>query len=99
MGFLGIGPWEILLIIILALIVLGPGKLTDFARTLGKTVRAIRKYSTDLTTAVTRELDKVDDESKLSPPKEVKTSQPPSASNNRGKKAGINGPTDPERHP
>jgi sec-independent protein translocase protein TatA len=57
MGFLGIGPWEILLIIILALIVLGPGKLTDFAKSLGKTVRAIRKYSTDLTTAVTRELE------------------------------------------
>ena len=57
MGFLGIGPWEILLIIILALIVLGPSKLTDFARTLGKVVRAIRKYSSDLTTAVTRELD------------------------------------------
>ena len=78
MGFLGIGPWEILLIIILALIVLGPGKLTDFARSLGKAVRAIRKYSTDLTTAVTRELDVTKEE----PPKkeEDKQSNPPSAS-------------------
>lgn len=95
MGFLGIGPWEILLIIILALIVLGPGKLTDFARTLGKTIRAIRKYGTDLTTAVTRELDKAQEE----PPKEEKLSQPPSASNEQGPKAGINGPTEREGHP
>ena len=95
MGFLGIGPWEILLIIILALIVLGPGKMTDFARTLGKTVRAVRKYSTDLTTAVTRELDKAQEE----PPKEEKQSQPPSASSNEGPKAEITGPTDRERHP
>jgi len=90
MGFLGIGPWEILLIIILALIVLGPGKLTDFARTLGKTVRAIRKYSTDLTTAVTRELDSDKEE----PPKDKdKQSKPPSASSEEGTKS------DPERQP
>ncbi|MBN1176843.1 MAG: twin-arginine translocase TatA/TatE family subunit [Dehalococcoidales bacterium] len=89
MGFLGIGPWEILLIIILALIVLGPGKLTDFAKTLGKTVRAIRKYSTDLTTAVTRELDS----DKKEPPKEERKIQPPSATSEEGPKS------DTERQP
>ena len=57
MGFLGIGTGEILLILILALIILGPGKLTEFARKMGKTVRAIRKATNDLTTSVTRELD------------------------------------------
>ena len=88
MGFLGIGSWEILLIIVLALILLGPGKLTSFARTLGKTVRAIRKYSTDLTTAVTRELDSTPEE----PPKEEKQSPPPSASSEPDPKA------DRERH-
>ncbi len=95
MGFLGIGPWEILLILILALIVLGPGKLTDFARTLGKTVRAIRKYSTDLTTTVTRELDKAREE----PPEEEKQSKPPPASNEQGTKAGTTRHNDQERHP
>lgn len=97
MGFLGIGPWEILLIFILALIVLGPGKLTDFAKSLGKIIRAIRKASADLTTAVTRELEKTEDES--TPPKTEKQSQTPSASSNQGPKAGITGPTDRERHP
>ena len=88
MGFLGIGPWEILLIIILALIVLGPGKLTDFARTLGKTVRAIRKYSTDLTTAVTRELDSTKEEL---PKDKDKQSKSPSATSKDEPKS------DPER--
>jgi sec-independent protein translocase protein TatA len=62
MGFSGIGIWEILLILIVALIVLGPGKLPGVARTLGKALRAIKKASADLTTAVTRELDVTQDE-------------------------------------
>ena len=70
MGFLGIGTWEILLILILALIILGPGKLTEFARTLGKTVRAIRKASAELTTTVTRELNVTENEPPPSQPKE-----------------------------
>ncbi|MCK4274699.1 MAG: twin-arginine translocase TatA/TatE family subunit [Dehalococcoidales bacterium] len=96
MGFLGIGSWEILLIIVLALIVLGPAKLTDFARTLGKTVRAIRKASTDLTSAVNRELDSIQEE----PTKEEKQSQPPSPdASEQGPEAEKTGPTDRERHP
>jgi Tat protein translocase TatB subunit len=54
--FFGIGGWEILLILIVALIVLGPGKLPEIARNIGKTVRALRKTTSDLTSAVTREL-------------------------------------------
>jgi sec-independent protein translocase protein TatA len=87
MGFLGIGPWEILLIIVLALIVLGPNKLTSFARTLGKTVRAIRKYSNDLTTAVTRELDKAKEE----PPKEKDKDKTPSTSDEKAPKSDPEG--------
>jgi Tat protein translocase TatB subunit len=57
MDFFGIGPWELLLILVVALIVVGPGKLPEIARTLGKTMRAIRKVSSELTTAVTREME------------------------------------------
>ena len=45
MDFFGIGAWEILLILVVALIVIGPGKLPGIARTLGKTMRVIRKAS------------------------------------------------------
>ena len=61
MGFFGIGTWEILLILVLALIIWGPGKLPEIARTLGKTVRALKKASFDLTNAVTKEIEEKGD--------------------------------------
>src|SRR4030042_319145 len=81
MDFLGIGPGEILLILILALVIFGPGKLTEIARTLGKTVRAIRKASSDLTTTVTRELETT--QKKPSPPqtKNAKSEEAPLTTN------------------
>jgi len=57
MGFLDMGTLEILLILVVALIIWGPGKLPEIARMLGKTVRTLRKATFDLTTAVTKELD------------------------------------------
>jgi sec-independent protein translocase protein TatA len=57
MDFFGIGPWEVVLILIVALLVIGPGKIPGIARTLGRTVRAIRQTGSELTTAVTRELE------------------------------------------
>ncbi|MFC1943035.1 twin-arginine translocase TatA/TatE family subunit [Chloroflexota bacterium] len=57
MGFLDMGLPEILLILIVALIIWGPGKLPDIARNLGKTIRAFRKATADLTTTITKELD------------------------------------------
>jgi len=57
MDFLGVGGWEILLILVIALIIWGPGKLPEIARTLGKIVRALRKASFDFTTAVTKEIE------------------------------------------
>ena len=69
MDFLGIGPLELLLILIVTLIIFGPGKLPEMARTLGKTMRAIRKASSELTTAVTRELEASEKTTSISQPK------------------------------
>ena len=57
MDFLGIGGWEVLLILVIAVIVMGPGRMAEIGRTLGKTVRALKKATFDLTTQVTRELE------------------------------------------
>jgi len=57
MGFLDMGTLEIILILVVALIIWGPGKIPEIARTLGKTLRTLRKVTYDLTTAVTKELD------------------------------------------
>jgi len=79
MGFLGIGTGEILLILILALIVLGPGRIPEIARTLGRTIRAIKKASADLSTTVTRELETTRNEPP--PASQDKTGEAPSAIN------------------
>jgi TatA/E family protein of Tat protein translocase len=46
-----IGPGELIVILIIALVVLGPGKLPDVASSLGKSVREFRRAATDLTDA------------------------------------------------
>ena len=57
MDFFGIGAGEIILILILALIIWGPKRLPEIARTLGRTVRALKKATYDLTSQVTKEID------------------------------------------
>ena len=47
-----IGPFELLLVLILALLILGPGKLPEVGNALGKTIREFRKASTDVEEAV-----------------------------------------------
>jgi sec-independent protein translocase protein TatA len=59
MDFFGIGFGEILLIIIIALIIFGPGKIPEIARTIGRITRSLRKATTDLTTSLTKEVDTV----------------------------------------
>jgi len=57
MEFFGMGAGEILLILFLALIIWGPHKIPEIARTLGKAMRTLKKASFDLSTTVTKELD------------------------------------------
>ena len=48
MDFFGIGPAEILLILLLAFIVLGPKKLFELSREAGKTIRELSHHVSDL---------------------------------------------------
>ena len=67
MEFFGMGPLEIIVILVVALIAFGPGRLPQLARNLGKGVRAFRKATMDLTTEVTREFDELDKAEKEPP--------------------------------
>ena len=99
MGFSGIGIWEILLILVVALLVLGPNKLPGIARTLGKTVRTIKKASTDLTTTLTREVELTNDKPSPPTPKEesnVKTGETPSSASNTNTPDQNDQPANPE---
>ncbi len=62
MEFLGMGPMEILVVLIVSLIAVGPGKLPEFARNLSKGIRALRKATTDLTKEFTDELKELENE-------------------------------------
>jgi sec-independent protein translocase protein TatB len=44
----GLDLWEFLIILVVALIVVGPKRLPEVARTLGKTMRELRRASNDL---------------------------------------------------
>jgi sec-independent protein translocase protein TatB len=56
MDFLGVGPLELLVILIIALIVVGPERLPQIAQSIGKTVRDLRAMSQGFTTEWQREL-------------------------------------------
>jgi len=64
MDFFGIGLGEVILILIVALIIWGPKRLPEIARTIGRTMRAFKKATYDLTSQVTRELDIKETDSK-----------------------------------
>lgn len=48
MDFMGIGAMELLLILVVAFIFLGPNKMVDAARTLGKIVQEFRRTTSEL---------------------------------------------------
>ena len=47
-----IGPGELLLVLAIALLVIGPGRLPDVGAALGKSIREFRKASTEVQEAV-----------------------------------------------
>jgi sec-independent protein translocase protein TatA len=46
------GPWELILLLVIVLIIFGPGKLPDIGQAVGKGIREFRKASSDLEESV-----------------------------------------------
>ncbi len=57
MDFFGMGPLEILLVLVIALIIFGPGKLPEIGAGLGKAVREFRRATTEMTRDFVREIE------------------------------------------
>ena len=51
----GIGPVELIIVLVIALLVLGPGKLPDVGAALGKSIREFRKAASDVQEATSLE--------------------------------------------
>lgn len=60
MDFLGIGPFELLLILVLAFLFFGPEKLPGMAAKAGRLYRKLKKASTDFSKSFTDELSAYD---------------------------------------
>jgi len=56
MNFLGVGPLEVALVVIVAVIVLGPERIPGVAVQLARAVRYMRGYATDATADIRKEL-------------------------------------------
>ena len=57
-----IGPTELLVILLIALIVFGPKRLPEVGRTVGKSLREFRKATTDIKNELNLGLDDDDDD-------------------------------------
>ena len=82
----GIGMPELLLILAVALIVLGPKKLPEMARTLGRGLAEFRRTTDDVKREMQAAADEVD-----APPSGDETNTDPSG---EGEPAGTESPTD-----
>jgi len=57
MDFLGMGWFEILIVALVALLVLGPEKLPGYARQIGKFIRQFRKVTSGVSREITKAMD------------------------------------------
>jgi len=62
MNFLDMGILEIVVILLVAILIFGPGRIPEIARQLGRGLRAFRRVTTDLTKEFTKALDTEDKE-------------------------------------
>lgn len=49
MGFMGLGPAELFIILVIAVVVFGPGKLPELGNSLGKSIKEFRKATSEFT--------------------------------------------------
>lgn len=64
-GILGnVGPWELVLILVIALIIFGPGKLPEVGKAVGKSLTEFKKASNEVKSQV-EEAIKVTDDTKI----------------------------------
>lgn len=65
-----LGPLEVLVVAVLALIVFGPERLPDIARTIGRTLSELRRMAAEVKDEFSAglDLDQIDDEPEEPPP-------------------------------
>lgn len=54
------GPWELILVLVIVLIIFGPGKLPDIGNAIGRGVKEFRKASNDIEESIRGDTKKPD---------------------------------------
>lgn len=94
----GLGFWEIAMIMGVALLILGPTKLPELARSLGKTLREFRKATEDFKSTIDEELHKPEGPSKQLP--SAREPEPVSAEESEARREASSGKGSPDpEHP
>jgi len=60
MDLFSVGTGEILMILLVAILVIGPNKIVKFSRKLGQLSRNLKRMTTDFSSTITKEIDLVD---------------------------------------
>ena len=66
-----IGPWELIVILIIALLVFGPKRLPDMCRSLGKAIREFRNAGKEIQNDIAESIDENERDSTKSANKTV----------------------------
>jgi sec-independent protein translocase protein TatB len=61
-NFLNVGPWELTVILIIAILVVGPKRMVEIARTIGRTTSQMRKLSSEFLGTIQAELQATEQE-------------------------------------
>ena len=78
---MGIGIFEIILIVVVILLVLGPHRVPEIARSLGRAFRFIKKASSDLSLNITKELEETKTQQSSSTINQPSATDKPSSAN------------------
>ena len=56
MNFLNVGTWELMLILAIAILVVGPERMVELARSFGRLSRQLRRMSNEFTSTIQAEM-------------------------------------------
>ncbi len=56
MNFLNVGTWELMLILAIAILVVGPERMVEMARSFGRLSRQLRRMSNEFTSTIQAEM-------------------------------------------
>lgn len=79
MNFLNVGPLELMLVLVVALIVFGPQRLPEIGATVGRAIREFQRAQQEIVQEFSREL-KVESERSIATPAAPPSQQPVSSS-------------------